>query len=479
MTVSFGMTLSAADVCSDLAKLSCAPGEFNDGTGRVKSEEAMQTELSNFAEGTKEQIKNKFSAMIADSNNSYFRDIALSALGLKGNPICESTAADSVAQCNKNLVEGLSLWAQRISLGKLLPTPSLNRDGNFRDLSVLLKDAHFNQVVRDVKEDAVKKLVPADTAEKIKTSIFPKVKAQVIARIKELPIEAGAKKFMISKVASVTFSGTKCERPAGSNINFGMGDSVADMLVPNAFYSPNSNSLLYCGGSIFQSDSEFEIVDTLAHELAHSIDPCNIADGPADVGFKFKSEDLLKQEVEYPLSNILQCLRTKESISAKNYRLEDKKPATADASDTANDTAPNFCDDDQVGESFCDWIAAETLPRYMEKNHKLTREQYRLGYMNAFKPICIIRTEKMREEREKPGERSDHPMIEDRINRILAVNPKVREQMGCSASTSPIYCDPHKTYKDPYLTSAEDETKTGGEQKKEQGADAAKSGVNK
>jgi hypothetical protein len=107
-----------------------------------------------------------------------------------------------------------------------------------------------------------------------------------------------------------------------------------------------------------------------------------------------------------------------------------------------DDGKPTFCSNDQIGESFADWMAAEVLPNYMEQNYKLTTQQYQYGYGNARRLICRI-SENASQSRANNGD--DHPLIEDRINRILLMNPKVRQQMGCAPSVSDrVYCDADK-----------------------------------
>ncbi len=185
--------------------------------------------------------------------------------------------------------------------------------------------------------------------------------------------------------------------------------------------------------------------------------------------FKYSDpSDLQKMEQEYPVKNVIQCLRDPRSIGARNFSLQNQgnclgctangmtgmlppaiEPTAAGfgmggsnfgAMPPAEAAAKaNFCEDDQIGESFSDWLAAEVLPTYMERNHKLTTDQYRNGYANAKRLFCGI-------EREGQAGRAVHPPVEGRINKIILANPKIRAQMGCPAThTGAIYCDSEKT----------------------------------
>jgi hypothetical protein len=106
---------------------------------------------------------------------------------------------------------------------------------------------------------------------------------------------------------------------------------------------------------------------------------------------------------------------------------------------------PSFCNNDQITESFSDWMGAEILPQYIEKNYKLTPEQYREGYANANRVNCWAYPDT-----------SDnfnyevHPAIGKRINKILLVNPKIRSQMGCPTKhPDNVYCDSEKALGSP------------------------------
>ena len=97
----------------------------------------------------------------------------------------------------------------------------------------------------------------------------------------------------------------------------------------------------------------------------------------------------------------------------------------------------SYISGDQIGESFADWLAAEILPRYVEKHlPSMSESEKRIGYANTYKPLC------------HPSESSEevgfdpHPSTERRLNAIFLVNPKIRQQMGCKEpSREYTYCD--------------------------------------
>ena len=99
-----------------------------------------------------------------------------------------------------------------------------------------------------------------------------------------------------------------------------------------------------------------------------------------------------------------------------------KKPATSQAISQTNSPI-DFCKDDQITESFADWLGDEILPDYMEKNYKLNTSQYQIGYSNVFRDACNSDT----------WGNDPHPSTKLRENALILANPKIRAQMGCKA----------------------------------------------
>ncbi len=444
---------AAADlsaVCEDLSQFSCAPGSYNDGTGEVKGESEIADYMTAYSEKSKALLRAKFSVVVNDRSNEYFKGLALAATGLKSSPDCNSPAASKIAICNANLINGLTLLAQKQVLGPLLPKTGLERKGNLRDLNYIVENNVYQHIIDEFNTQAQKDLGRADVAKKIRDKIFPDLKSLIIARLNQLDIPDQQRSFMISKVRSISFDGTNCDSGRGGS------ESLSSLLVTNAYYNPEKNSFKFCGGYMLQSTSEFQIATSVAHELSHSIDPCQIAAGPAGSGFKYSTpRDLKKSEQEYPIRNIIQCLRDTRSVGAQKLQSSTTMgsygsignipvgtygavygvPAASPAK-----TSPMFCDSDQITESFADWMSAEVVPTYIQQSHKLTTEQYRLGYGNARRLICGSG-----DSANGATNYDEHPAMEKRINRIILVNPKIRAQMGCSPKHSQnAYCDPSK-----------------------------------
>ncbi|MEK6555077.1 MAG: hypothetical protein AABZ31_07555, partial [Bdellovibrionota bacterium] len=474
----------------------CAPGSYDDGTGKVRSEAEIADEMSAFVAKTKQNIGARFKESLTDSKNVYFKDMAMAALGLQGAPQCMSNESAQQDACVNNLIEGLTNLAQKQALGDLLPKIGLERRGNLKDLEYLTENGVFQRVVAEVNNQVKKDLGREAMEKKIREDIFPKLQVLIAERIKKLQIPPDQKRVMVNKINAIEFRGTNCSE-------VGAGETaISSLLFPNAMYNPNSNTFKFCGGYLTQSNSEFQIAMSIGHELSHSIDPCRIADGPEGLAFKYsETTDIKKLEAEYPIKNVVQCLRDSRSIGARpaggtsgsgqatanmlnllagavsgtgynpygmTYPSEPNQgttsapfsgstqlkrervrvgvarspePAATAGAPMYGGTPPpqkaSFCGNDQITESFSDWMSSEVLPDYISQNHKLTVDQYRTGYGNARRPICATG------EKEKGGV---HPAIADRINKIILANPKIRTQMGCPAQKDGLlYCDSEKS----------------------------------
>ncbi len=446
---SFG---ESSALCNDLARFSCAPGNYKDVTGSVKSASDMQRFMSAYGEKTRQQLNDRFKKILDNPDNLYFKDLAISGLGLKSSPQCASKSASDISACRENLIDGLSTLAQKHTLSPLLPSASLARMGSIEDVNYIMQNEVYQNVIKDLNEQVGRDLSNPDMEKKIKDKIFPEIKSLIIDRLNKANIPDDQKKDMVNKIKSIQFAGTNCTElnNPGYGINSG-SVAVTTLLMPNALYNPERNTFKFCSGFLLQSTSEFHIAMTIAHELSHSIDPCLITFGPSDMGFKYKnSNDLKKMEQEYPFKNVIACLRDPKSVEAKRNYLPQKNfwknkkkyfdESTKSGLVELTTEKPSFCNNDQVTESFSDWLGAEVLPSYIAKNYKLTSKQAREGYANASRILCWV----------YPNTSDNynfdvHPAIGKRINKILLLNPAVRSQMGCPEKhPDSIYCNADK-----------------------------------
>jgi hypothetical protein len=173
------------------------------------------------------------------------------------------------------------------------------------------------------------------------------------------------------------------------------------------------------------------------------------------VAIPYSAKDLAGREAQFPFTGVISCLRSPDSVGAKVFPPPPAfggftsspypMPAPGPGEDNFTPppmpvTVPDFCSNDQIGESFADWTAAEITPKYLKEKHpELTREQFRYGYTNIFRGMCSNVNPA------SPGGMMGpdvHPDVRLRANRIILASPEIRKQMGCTDDPvpAPKYC---------------------------------------
>jgi len=95
-------------LCRDLARFSCAPGDYNDGTGIARNSSEMESVTRALETRNVPRFKSQFRAALRDPANEDLRKIALSAIGLTYAPHCQSTTQKDQAKCLDDLTLGVA-----------------------------------------------------------------------------------------------------------------------------------------------------------------------------------------------------------------------------------------------------------------------------------------------------------------------------------------------------------------------------------
>lgn len=408
----------AASICSDLAAHTCAPGEKHDGTGTTKLAEPLAFMNQEF-DRIRPRLAADFTKLISDSPD--LRGLAIKAYGFNNEEACKSTSRSS--NCIGLIVDRLIESYKLIEFKGLLMNSASFFTGDSFATNKLLEDAKYQKVVSRIAAEQVK-LVPKSLLERVEKVMFPQVKSLLVARIRSLSIDETTRSQIIKKLEAVDFEIGDCYTQSKEI-------SISPAFAPDAFYEPNRNSFYICLGFFKASDSEFNIAYIMAHELAHSLDPCQITDGENTAPIAQRKSD---PEVDdtYLKKNFLKCLRSEDSVAAKRTG-PDFVPFPSGAADyrVYNDTA-RLCARDNLNEAVPDWFAAEVIGEYAEKYlPNLSKEQKAAGFSNILRATC--------NETIAPG--AQHLPSNSRINGILLVQPKIRQQMGCAAEAPKRYCD--------------------------------------
>jgi hypothetical protein len=159
------------------------------------------------------------------------------------------------------------------------------------------------------------------------------------------------------------------------------------------------------GAYLLGAQSYYNLVFTMGHELAHSIDPC----------------EMRVARLSFPAyDHLTACFMETHVITMRKTRLE--------------------CGhDDQLSEAFADWIAVQVTAEALNAvQSQYTPEQLFAAAANSVRDLC-----------EDPGEDPDllpdlslHPAPTTRIERIFGNNPKIRKLLSCQdPPANPVYCD--------------------------------------
>ena len=162
------------------------------------------------------------------------------------------------------------------------------------------------------------------------------------------------------------------------------------------------------GAYLLSAKSWFNLVFTLAHELGHSIDPCELRAARAALP---------------AYDRISACFFAHGLIAARNTRRE--------------------CgENDQLSETFADWMAVQVVSQALRNfATEFHGPQLTSAAMNSVRDLC----EQDEDDSDTELDLEFHPSPEIRIDRIFARNPVVREVLGCEALTPtndafPEYC---------------------------------------
>lgn len=435
-------TFANDQVCNDLQKLTCAPGDYNDGTGSASNPTSSKNNNTKLENQIVNFTREKFTKALSDPDNSFFRKAVLSATGLSLSPHCAGAAEKPSPNCLNDMAVGVTEIYTKQNSSQISTSTGI---GSVSDVAYVIDSPIFKEIA-DQSLKKTKQTVGSDEVDKkAAEKLFPQIRALLIKKLDELPIDNDKRKQLIEKVRAIRYTNQDCS---------GGATSVAQVLRANAHYSPTKNTFTYCSGFAVVNRSEFNMAFVIAHELGHSIDPCQITMGPSDFAFKYPVTTSREEaEAAYPVKGVISCLRSDQSVRAapgfqsqemgKGYGMggtyADMKPTQPAA--PKNFSA--FCQNDQIGEAVSDWIAAEITPEYISKNFpSLSKDQIRIGYSNIWRGVCA---DAASEVIMPPGGfgMDVHPAQHLRTNKVILAQPKIRKQMGCPIPppSGTEYCD--------------------------------------
>jgi hypothetical protein len=199
-----------------------------------------------------------------------------------------------------------------------------------------------------------------------------------------------------------------------------------------------------------QGPSEMALVQTLAHEMSHSIDPCNVQ-RPVGQGSRAQPAivqlppDSLRTEIEatarLPFSDIQRCLVDPRSMGVPDgeRRVQRSRerwlpPPGTTVSEAYEAWRPPLCLYTRHLESFADFMAAEVVASSLEQRWQgLNAAQVRRGLANIGNGFCDGDHPTRRQE----AMIGNHPSQHDRMQRILLAHPTIARRAGCDRGQGP------------------------------------------
>jgi hypothetical protein len=230
-------------------------------------------------------------------------------------------------------------------------------------------------------------------------------------------------------------------------------------------YDPSTNSTQLHKGS-FKIPSDFAFIQILAHEMAHAIDPCNLLHSLGEKGkfppiikgapIPLKPETLPSGQrflvpdysnysltafvATLPLPDTHRCLLDPTAGGLSNLEELMKKEMSVTVLNERDrgvreQMIQPICLFSRHGETFCDFLAAEMLGRFIKKN-KLQRDHARAGLKNTITALCDPKNFQ-----ESPDSGLwRHPSAKVRVEKILLANPNIRAAACPEDKTAVRYC---------------------------------------
>jgi hypothetical protein len=272
-----------------------------------------------------------------------------------------------------------------------------------------------------------------------------------------------------------------------------LSDQLMMETCPNAAYATDSHQFSMCPE--YLKAPRFTLVQLFAHELGHSIDPCGSLKplyvdrkDPNNIHYSLEKngqnfQEALPPILNYPFEGVLSCLQKKSSVWAQNAsvqkgdsiaRLETHLKSIDDQATLAElqsyKKSEKFrteqrCHDmgntNQLGESFADWISAETTALALQeikdpKERKVRALESAIQSPNIYcpnlkQPFRQLALQ-LKDEYQCPGTVQSleilvqkamvdpHPFSSQRLEKIHFAHPIIRQAMGCSPDSGIEYC---------------------------------------
>lgn len=423
------LTFAEDPRCQDLTEFTCVPGDHDDGTAVVRTPEMfpVNPDFQNRISQVKSSLTKKFAAFF-ERGVEY--DFAAELTRTSQMPECARRPGQRPSDsCRIRTAEALS----DLIIGWFsFSAATRDKSFQFSELILLLQRPGYYQIIQQQEEENLRIFPPTEFEQRM-PELFAQAKKLAFENIDSWPIPEEKRIILRERIERTTFGRDGCG-----------GQNLPALFTENATYMPLTDEIEFCRG--FSSgrnsnESEFKFIHNIAHELAHSIDPCVITEfGPPKHRLEFQEAiNLQELATQFYAPSVLQCLMSSLDVSTgssfpnEDY-FEESGGEIEDFDHPRQNPVWSFCGHPKLNELFCDWFATEVLNKYLKSREpQLNAEQIKTGLSNVWRTSChpILGL----------SLGSDiHPPTHLRLNNILLSHPNIRQQMGCSSQAPFPYC---------------------------------------
>lgn len=288
--------------CGDMYLHSCKNKNLNDGTGSTNPNAVTQT--------WKEMLRETFPAFLDKIKTKAGRTPSWgTGFAKKINAV---TSADT---CTPDLA-CLQQGAVRPLMARIYLN-GLGFAGNFQTTGMPILGAEVLPL--SVKADQLKTLSSDPTVKRL-AAVDEKNMRQRFIKLAQPSMDRVRGAFEITKTEALNY--IRENLPVNKETNKIIAGlkkiqldktpdkSLQSIWQSNAFF--DEGKVIYSAGYAYSSDSLFKIASTLAHEIAHSFDPCTFT---KDLSFNEKDP-----KNRNPFVNVVACLRRDDAVRAQTFQ---------------------------------------------------------------------------------------------------------------------------------------------------------------
>lgn len=271
------------------------------------------------------------------------------------------------------------------------------------------------------------------------TALYPKIREEMKRVVAGMDLPEEVKTAIAQKLDATNIS-TDCVGEGYDPRSFAWSSMAKD----------GSRQITVCDGLLTGNSSDFSVVFSLAHELAHQFDPCLIHFGPEK--FHYRLDPAAKVHADYekqnPFYDGVKCLRDPEksigAVTTENYT-DESFFHDLDLSVEFDQRKTPFCYADRMPEAFADAIGAKVMASYFQngkntEDRKFTSNEWRAGLINTAtlfsKPSAACGNSGLY--RQSPTD--EYPSTNNRLNGLLMANKEIRGLAGCKEPSHYLQC---------------------------------------